>query len=502
MKLFTTFSCALLSVTPAFAQRVVNAGDNLQTALNAVQPGEVLTLQAGATFTGNFVLPVKSGSGIVTVRSSGTLPPGRVSRGDEPAMALVRSPNALQALKTAPGAAHWRFEGIVLTAASVGDVVQLGDGSSSDPSTIPTDITFEHCIVRSETDTATSKNGIVINGAAITIRNSRIEGIKLPGTESHAIVGWGGPGPFTIENNYIEGGSIGLLIGGAKPSIDGLVPSDIVIRWNTFSRPIEWRSQNYATKNQLELKNARRVTITGNLIENNWPQGQAGFIVVFTIRANSDTAPWTTIEDVLFQDNIVRHSAQAFNILGHDTPQASQTMDRVTIRNNLIYDIDRWVWGGSGQIMNIDGGPRNLHIERNTMLSNGNIINLSGAPMPGFIYRGNIVQKVTSINPTTGAVQSSYGINGTGVGEGNAAIAAFMQADRIITDNVLAGATPSMYPTGNLFPTVSSVTADMDADFRVRVGSSFETFGMDRGSIDSAMLPPSILAPEAVVIVP
>src|SRR5436190_23486899 len=35
----------------------VNGGDNLQAAFNQANPGDVIEVQAGATFTGNFVLP-------------------------------------------------------------------------------------------------------------------------------------------------------------------------------------------------------------------------------------------------------------------------------------------------------------------------------------------------------------------------------------------------------------------------------------------------------------
>ena len=37
-------------------------------------------------------------------------------------------------------------------------------------------------------------------------------------------------------------------------------------------------------KNLLELKNARRVTIDGNLFEYSWSSGQAGYAIVFTPR--------------------------------------------------------------------------------------------------------------------------------------------------------------------------------------------------------------------------
>ena len=49
--------------------RVRAAGD-LQAALDASRPGDVIELQAGATFTGNFVLPRKAGTDWIYIRSS------------------------------------------------------------------------------------------------------------------------------------------------------------------------------------------------------------------------------------------------------------------------------------------------------------------------------------------------------------------------------------------------------------------------------------------------
>src|SRR5205809_1443305 len=62
---------AALATSSVYASTLtVNGGGDLQAALDAAQPGDTILLQAGATFTGNFVLPVKNGSGEITLRSS------------------------------------------------------------------------------------------------------------------------------------------------------------------------------------------------------------------------------------------------------------------------------------------------------------------------------------------------------------------------------------------------------------------------------------------------
>ena len=62
----------LLTSTPlAAATHNVPAGGDLQAALNAAQPGDVITLAPGATYTGNFRLPVKNGDAYIVVRHGG-----------------------------------------------------------------------------------------------------------------------------------------------------------------------------------------------------------------------------------------------------------------------------------------------------------------------------------------------------------------------------------------------------------------------------------------------
>src|SRR5260221_7309151 len=65
-------------VAPTGTTLAVAAGQDFQAALNAAQPGDQITLQAGAVFTGPFTLPAKSGSGWITIRTSApdsSLPP-------------------------------------------------------------------------------------------------------------------------------------------------------------------------------------------------------------------------------------------------------------------------------------------------------------------------------------------------------------------------------------------------------------------------------------------
>jgi hypothetical protein len=434
----------------------VNAGDNLQAALDAAQPGQTLLLAAGATFTGNFVLPKKAGTSTayITIRTATAdrrLPDDdeRIAPADEPLLPTIHSPNALPAIRTAAGAHHWRILCVRVTGGGgTGDVIDLGDPSQTDRTQIPTDLIVDRVVLRGDAAKG-QKRGIGLNSANTWVRNSHITGIKLAGQETQAIAGWNGPGPFVIENNYIEPGSIGILFGGAPPAVDQLTPTDIVIRHNYVSRPLELRTGNWVIKNLLELKHARNVQVTGNVFENNWSGGQSGFAIVLTPRANGN-APWTVLEHVRFENNIVRHSGSAINLLGYDSNDPTQQTRDIVIRNNEFTDIDQQKWGGGGIFLQIGDEPADVHLEHNTVVQSGNIISAYGgtaaAPrkITGFRFADNIV------------MHNTYGIYGNQVGMGNVALAAYFPQS-VVTGNVIAGGPSNAYPSGNSFPAVTDL---------------------------------------------
>jgi len=235
---------------PATAEvKYVRAGESLQAALNGARPGDELRLASGATFSGNFVLPVIAGATSITVRSD--LPdaslPGpnqRVTPATARAFAKIVSPNTAAALRTAPGAHHWRvmFLEFPPTKDGYGDIIQLGDGSSaqSQRSQVPYEIVLDRVYIHGH-PLYGQKRGIALNSGTTTIRNSYVSDIKTAGADAQAIGGWNGPGPFSIENNYLEASGEVFLLGGADPGIPNLVSEDVSVRYNHMSRPMSWR---------------------------------------------------------------------------------------------------------------------------------------------------------------------------------------------------------------------------------------------------------------------
>jgi hypothetical protein len=416
---------------------VVNAGGNLQAALDRARAGQVIQLEAGATYVGNFTTNTESGSslwdsiGIRTNTLNAVLPTGLIPPEYELSLPTLRSPNSLPALNILPRSGGYNFRGIRFVGTG-GDIVQVGSGLIQDKADLPRSILFEQIIVKGE---GTAKRGIQANGSGISVRHSRITGIKLAGQESQSIACWNGTG-VRIQDCYIEAGSIGVLIGGERPGIPGHVPSNIELWKTTITRPLEMRAGSWVVKNLFELKNARKVTARENYFSHNWPQGQNGFSILFTVRGHG--SDWSEVTEVDFSNNTLQDVAAGINILGRDDSGPSQVATGISIASNTIHT-DHTVWGGNGAFLQIGGGPSNLHVYDNEVNQSGNIISAySIHPAGGFRFQRNRVR------------HNAYGVYGDAVGTGNVCLARYFPGS-VFTENIIQGGNPALYPTGNTF---------------------------------------------------
>ena len=445
---------AQVDVRPATATgRVVAVpeGGSLQAALEAAQPGDVITLDPGATYTGPFTLPRKVGAGWITVRTGAAdavFPAAGVRVNPSHAGLMPKLVAAAEAvLATAPGAHHYRFIGLEIMprpGAALTNLVRLGTVETREDD-LPHHLLFERCYVHGDPRRQT-RRGIALNSRWTAVVDSYLSDFKDAHADSQAVAGWAGSGPFRLENNYLEAAGENVMFGGADPAIADLVPSDIEIRRNHFAKPLAWKMGEpefagaaWAVKNLFELKNARRVLIDGNLFERAWAHAQSGFAIVFTVRNQDGRAPWSTVEDVTFVNNVVRHAGAGVNLLGRDDVRPSRPSARLLIANNLFEDIGGPRWGGSGRLFQILDGVSGLVIEHNTALQRGPIIVAEGRPHPGFVFANNIV------------IHNEYGIIGTGTARGTGTLDAYFPA-ALVRRNVLVGASAALYPPDNFFP--------------------------------------------------
>ena len=462
---------------------VVPAGGDFQAALDSAEPGDSILLEAGATYTGNFVLRAKSASATqyITIRSSAadsSLPPRgvRIDPAYAPHLAKLQSPNSSPALATAPYAHHYRIELLEFLAnpRGLGDILTLGSGSSDQNSlsVVPHNLIVDRVYMHGGGSVG-QKRGIALNSASTTIQNSYISDIKSSEQDSQAICGWNGPGPYVITNNYLEAAGENVMFGGADPSIPGLVPSDITFTGNHLAKQLAWRGQAWIVKNLLELKNAQRVTIEGNVLEHNWVAAQPGYAVLFTPRNQSGTAPWSVVQDVTFTNNVVRYVSSALNILGTDDLRPSEVANDITIRNNLFEDISGRKFGGDGRLLLINGG-RNITIDHNTVLNDGSAtLYAYGTAVQGFVFTNNII------------LDNKYGVMGDNATPGIGTIGRYFP-NSLFLRNIIVGAPASSFPEGNYYPPTTDDVGFVDfagRNYRLSETSPYQASGSDGSHI-------------------
>ncbi len=471
--------------SPSAAQTTTVApGGDLQAALDRARAGDTLLLAPGATYTGNFVLPARAGDAFINLRTAPDArhpqPGQRVLPVHEPRLAKLKSPNNQPALRTAPGAHHWRVQLVDFpgTLTGAGDIVALGDGSAeqSSLSGVPHDLILDRCYIHGDVARG-QKRGIALNSASTTITGSYVSEIKLAGQDSQAIASWNGPGPYTIENNYLEAAGENVLFGGADPAIPGLVAQDVVVRGNLLSKPVAWRTAGWQVKNLFELKNARRVLVEANVMEYAWLDAQVGYAILLTPRNQDGRAPWSVVEDVTIRRNVIRHAGGALTITGEDSNHPSGSTRRVSVTENLIYGIDAAAWGGSGAFLLIGDEPSDITIAHNTVSQSGNIVMAFGgtrtAPRPvrGFVFENNLI------------AHNAFGVIGSDQAIGAGTLAAYFP-DAVFRGNTIGGGDASRYPAGNQFISRAAFEASFVApargDYRLTAASPARGAGSDR----------------------
>jgi hypothetical protein len=494
---FAVSSLATIDAAPFFqSSQIIDvpAGGNLQQAINAAQPGATIRLTPGATYVGSFTLPAKNGSSFITITTRDAQLPADGTRIDpsyKPRLATIRSPTVISAITTAAAASYYRIVGVAFEANQYGggDVITIGATASS-VAQLPHHIEIDRVLIAGDPANG-QKRAVSVNGASISITNSDIRDIKAAGQDSQAICGWNTPGPIVIRNNFLEAAGENIMFGGGSVSIPGIVPSDIVIENNTLTKDVSWRGSSWTVKNLFELKHARRVLVRRNIMINNWAGAQQGFAIVFTPRNSGGQPTSWVVEDVEFSGNIVSHSSSVFNLLGHDDLATSGQLARVLIKDNLMYDIGM-NWGGTGTFAQMGGEPRDITIDHNTVMHEGNVVTfysgqytnasgvrVNGGPIAGLTFTNNLFK------------HNAYGIFGNGQAFGSGALT-YYAPGALVLGNVFATDTSyaSRYPTGNQFPRLDSFMAAFvnpaAYDYRMRPDSPYLLAGIDSRDLGAA----------------
>ena len=489
-------------VAPTGPRITVASGGNLQAALNGATCGSEVVLASGATFTGNFVLPAKgcSSATAIHIRSDVTLPaPGtRVTPALAGGFAKLVATNNEPVIAAGASVSGYRLVGLEVTVAGGGiaenyGLIDLGDYYDPSPTLakIPKDIVIDRVYVHG-TSTSTTVRCIVINSASTAVIDSYLADCHAKGLDSQGILGYAGPGPFKIVNNYIEGAGQNIMFGGAGAYVTNVSPADIEIRRNHLRKPLAWKTSNaWTVKNIVELKHAQRVLFEGNILENHWVDAQPGFAVVMMSADDDQCCHWSTVQDVLWKNNLIRNVPGGFDMASYDGYTNPTLGARFAIQNLVIEkagapNLGSTGGNGYGRMFQLAGNLPDVTImnvtavvdpaagaQRNTalfLLSQGN---------------GKLARLTVQNNILEGG---SYGLYGDGGFEGTGALTQFA-ASWTFTNNVITGGNCSAYPSGTACPASMSQVGFANlagGDFHLTAASAYQGRGADIDAVQAA----------------
>ena len=397
-----------MSDTPAPGAVInVNAGGNLQTALNAAQCGDIIQLQAGATFSGKFIVPAKNCDinhwiWIRTSAPDSALPAegqrltpcyaGVASLEGRPQYPCSNPQNVMPTVEIqtkgdgpfqfAPGANFYRFIGLQVTrpAGTPGPARLMSGQATMDH--IVVDRSWLHGAPQDETHDGVNLDGAT-NVAVVDSYLNDFHCISVTGVciDAHAVAGGVSDtqdGPFLIQDNFLEASGEEIMFGGGAAT---LTPTDVEILNNHFWKPWQWMPGNnpfvggpngnpFIVKNHLELKNAVRVLVEANLMENVWGGfSQTGYGILLTpknqhTQSGNDVCPICQVTDVTIRYVHVSHGGGGIQMVtdisgnGKDgAPALAGT--RFSIHDVVLDDLNKKYVGGGTGFMIMNAWPKN-----------------------------------------------------------------------------------------------------------------------------------------------
>jgi hypothetical protein len=286
-------------------------------------------------------------------------------------------------------------------------------------------------------------------------------------------------------------------------------PADIEIRRNHLFKPMIWKlgtpgyvggtsGNPFIIKNHFELKNAERVLLEGNVLENNWGGfSQNGFSVVLTPKnqtlRNSNVCPSCQVTDVTIRYSKITNSGAGIRManLLSDGGGVALAGERYSIHGIIVDGIDaKQLDGGGALISLLNDWPKNV---LNSVLVNhltgfpdaGSHLltlknNVSNPKMWGFQFINSVV--VAGEFPVWSAAGASDGTHP------DVPITACFSSYSFVRNAIIASPSaypPSKWPPANYFRVdVSAVefvsfSGGSDGNYQLLASSPYGNLGTD-----------------------
>jgi endonuclease/exonuclease/phosphatase family metal-dependent hydrolase len=308
------------------ATRLQNAVD-IAKARNTV--AQRIIVPAGCRADGQIILKVPFGSQMITIVSSGSLPVShkRVTPADESQLFTIRANSAnLPAVITDPAGTshHYKLRGLILeTAVNNNSIIEFGQATVEDTAAkLSHHFIVQHCVIRPTNEFSLHVgHQMIYNANDVSIIDNYFYASSSSNQESHNTMAYFLEGRVVMNNNYFGGAAANYMLGGATTITRGMQPANFEIRENYFYKPPEWQTshpswdgKSRGIKNLWENKVGSNMVLAGNVLRNNWTDGQAGRGVL--IQATCDSGNWATSENVDYSYNKLTNSERGINLRG------------------------------------------------------------------------------------------------------------------------------------------------------------------------------------------
>lgn len=212
---------------------IVPAGGNVQAAIDLSQCNDSIFNKASNSYLGNLRLRNKGCELTVdpiTITTEGFSVPAnrRVVPADDSSMARILAPgtNGMPVIESDAGAGGYKLIGLYLSVNYGSDpnkkyhsteLIKFHNGNDANPAYgqwLAHDIMIDRCHLAGKFGDA--RFALSLHGKNLSVRNSRIdEFATASGADSAGLWTANGPGPITLENNYISAGMWNIFAGGA-----------------------------------------------------------------------------------------------------------------------------------------------------------------------------------------------------------------------------------------------------------------------------------------------
>jgi len=497
-----------VSNTPApGSTTMVNSGGDLQSALNGANCGGTIQLQAGSTFTGTFTFPAKScdADHWIIVRTSAddsSLPAegsrmtpcyaGISSLPGRPAFNCPSTNNVLAKLVMpvlgngpivfASGANYYRFIGLEITRSSgtglVDALFSVVNGGAAN--NLILDRVWMHGTAQDETSRAVWLEGTtyvsIVDSFVTDFHCVSATGVC---TDAQAIAGGVGNapmGPYKITDNFLEASGESIMFGGGNATG---TPADIQVAQNHMFKPLTWmkgqagyvggtNGNPFIVKNLFELKNAQRVLVDGNIMEDSWGGfTQVGFAILITPKnqagsGGANLCPICQVTDVTIRNSFISHVGAGLQIANAFSDNGAVPLDgqRYSIHDIVIDDIDGGKYNGPGEFAQLSVAPgapllQNVTINHvtafpsQTLFIIGDMVATTGQ-MKNVVFTNSIVNAAPFPVWSTGGGPTNCAFHDSPLTTFNACFAnSTLAANAIIAPGSY---TPASWPTQNFFP--------------------------------------------------